>query len=466
MPAKPKTSQQRVYERLRKVKPTGSAANKAMFEVARSADEIPSRVEYVLTTGLRPYDDLVGGMPFGRTVEMYGLPACGKSAMAIRCAVRAWNGEVHRRSYVNGKWKLEKLPQKWKKNAKEVNGGHWERDYDMTILFIDNEQSLDDSESITVDGIRIDVVLARCNTVELIFKMVDETLQVLKTVEKETKRKQFVLIVCDTIAGTSSKEELNADWGKDDFPRQPKQLRQGFRKLTQDIARQNVCFICTNQCSTNFAPAPKGVPQPNHTKFIPFGGGAVGYHATHRLFMHPYDSKFTLVKGAKFASGILVGFFSKKNRLRKPAREGRLVVYFGDSEGKGGGLNDDYSVLETLCYLGFAVKNKQGNGTISFRFAYYGVELTTFGGAEPKSAKDLEDEELSELPTTRGGSKNPEIKNRLAWPAFYQAHKADCDALWEAAVAFAFSEECVPPPDDDVVSMADIAELEDELEPE
>lgn len=435
MAAKAKTPQEKVLARLRQVAPKGD--NKQTLEVVNSSEEIPSRVEYVLKTGIKSYDDLVGGMPFGRTVEIYGLPACGKSAMAIRCAVRAWMGHIYRRTMVGGKWKLEQLPQKWVKNAKEENGGHWERDYDITILYIDNEQSLDDSQTITVDGVKIDVVLARCNTVELIFKAVDETLSVLKTVEKETKREQFVLIVVDTIAGTSSKEELAALWGSDDYPRQPKQLRTGFRKMTQEIQRRKVCFVCTNQCSTKFQSGKKGpIPPPLHERYEPFGGGAVGYYATHRLFMHAMETKYTLIKGAKFASGLLVSFYSKKNRLKKPAREGRMVVYFGDSNGDGGGLHDDYSTLETLLYLKFATRDDKGK--IAFRFNHFDVPMTT---VDPKKAAVVKGR----------GSKatNPSIGSRSEWPAFYKAHKKDFDALWDKAIDFAFQEDADFSDDDD-----------------
>ena len=309
-----------------------------------------SQIDYVLKTGIRAFDDLVGGMPFGRLIELYGLPACGKTAMVIRSAVQAVQGQIYERRRSGSEYVYTQLPQKWVQDSSHVNGGYWERDYDITVLYIDNEHSLDDSGSITVDGKRIEVILARSNTVEYIFKMVEETIKTLHEVEEETGRMQMALVIVDTIAGTASKEELNREWGKDDYARQPKQLRDGFRKMTSSLADNRVCMICTNQCSDNFkASSNSRIPLPLHQKFTPFGGKALGFYATHRVFMHPFEErKYTLVKGAKFASGILIGFFSKKNRIRKPNREGRLVLTFGDEHGENGGIKDDLSMLEKI----------------------------------------------------------------------------------------------------------------------
>jgi len=50
------------------------------------------------------------------------------------------------------------------------------------------------------------------------------------------------------------------------------------------------------------------------------------------------------------------------------------------------------------------------------------------------------DEEDS-APTKRGGraKKNPAIANRGEWLEFYEAHKADLDALYESAIRLAFN---------------------------
>src|SRR6187455_2972693 len=72
---------------LRAIAPTGKDAG--TWEIAKTTDLVLSSVKYVLTTGISSFDAIVGGMPFGRMVELFGLESCGKTAMAIRCAARA-----------------------------------------------------------------------------------------------------------------------------------------------------------------------------------------------------------------------------------------------------------------------------------------------------------------------------------------------------------------------------------------
>lgn len=62
---------------------------------------------------------------------------------------------------------------------------------------------------------------------------------------------------------------------------------------------------------------------------------------------------------------------------------------------------------------------KDESGTISFRFQANGITPTTF---ESKRA-------------------NPSIEARVEWPAFYRAHEADFEKMWEAAEKRIFSSE-------------------------
>ena len=61
------------------------------YEMVRTGDGTMSKVKYVLTTGIDPFDHCTGGLPFGRVVELLGLEGCGKTAFAWRATTRAYN---------------------------------------------------------------------------------------------------------------------------------------------------------------------------------------------------------------------------------------------------------------------------------------------------------------------------------------------------------------------------------------
>lgn len=421
----------RILSKLRASKPRNESAG--TFEVTRTSKEVLSKVNYVLTTGIEPFDDIVGGFPVGRITEVFGLEACGKTQLMIRMAVR---GQTLKISQVvrheDGAVTFEPIPK-----GKKVY---------VHVLYIDNECSIDEDEQIIVDGVEMDVHLARCDTVDQLFKMVDITVCEVEAAQKEDKDTlYFVVVLTDTIASTSSKEEMESDWGTVDYSRMPKQLREGFRVLNRKVNRCNVAWICTNQVSDSFKAASGGKRKmkgnsPDPDDFIAPGGKALKFFATHRVFMWGTQTNYKLFPTNKFASGLLIGFKSVKNRVRKPKREGRMVILFGDENKRGGGFSSLHSKLETMIYLGVA-KIAESGKEISFLFNKHKVATTTYGVTETKTTLDEDDEKE----VVKRGNKNPSITCRGEWAEYYEAHKADLDALYAVALKKAFSD---APPDE------------------
>lgn len=387
------------------------------FEVTRSTTEVLSRVKYVLDTGLEPLDGLCGGLPFGRLVEIYGLESSGKTATCIRAMIRAQMRHIY--ELVNEDGQLKK-----------VRVGD---DAEVVILYVDNEQSVDEGDQISFTDdqgqtAKLDVALARCDTVDQMFKMVDTVISKMADYQAKHKDKPcFVVIVVDTIAGTSSKEEITADWNKDDYQRQPKQLRSGFRRLQREINRHNVLMICTNQVSDKFQQQRKRGGNsflPQDSDYSTFGGRAIKYYASLRVFVFQISQTYRLERKTRFSQGMLIGMFTAKNRLKKPFRHGRLVILLE------GGLDNLYSKLETIVFLKLATAEK--DGTLAFRFKAAAIEPTTFGAG---SAADLEDEDDAE---DVHRNRNPRCPSRAAWPQFYETHKADLDLLWQKSLDVAF----------------------------
>jgi RecA/RadA recombinase len=426
----PKDMMDIVISKLSRTRPKDD--KEGTFEFRRSTKSILTRVSHVLKTGIEPFDELTGMICFGRVTEIYGLEASGKTALVKTCIIQAQKREIYECIYAD-------------------NGGIQELrrigdDVDVIKVFIDNEHSVDDDATIVFqdhDGkqVKIDCALGDCDTVDQMFKAVDNTIKIVAETaanrEKETKKpyKYLIMIIVDTIAGTSSKEEMTQEWGTEDYSRQPKQLRKGFRRLSRIIGRHNVCMICTNQVSDTYQKKQGNSLIPQDKDYATFGGKALKYFASLRVFLFNTGYKYVLVPGARNPAGFLITFFTSKNRRVKPLREGRLSLLFGDEAAAfPGGLNPLFSKLETLISLGFAEVNKAKPYDIRFRFKRWKIETTTFGGVSSEDAsKQLEDEDSGKKDS------DPRILNRAAWPIFYKEHQADLDAMWKRATQFAFS---------------------------
>jgi len=265
------------------------------------------------------------------------------------------------------------------------------------------------------------------------FKILDKSIETMREYEDELRkekrfRKQFLVFIVDTIAGTSSAEEMKAEWGTEDYPRQAKQLRRGFRRMMRQISQGDVCVICTNQVSDTFNKGTSKGPVsmlPQERDFASFGGRALKFYASLRIWMFSYPTRYVLTPNASSAAGLLLGFFTKKNRMVKPLREGRLSLIFDHELG----LHPEMSILETLIFFDFATVAK--SGPILFRMVKNWVEFTTIAPAPPKKGKKQDTPEFMD----------PEISCRGAWPTFYAEHRPEIDQLWEKCVVYAFHTE-------------------------
>jgi recombination protein RecA len=411
--ARPQTAANAILARIRKGMPR-KAESADEIEINLASQCVLGAVHYVIKTGLDPIDDIVGGVPVGRVIELFGLEACGKTELCKTICRRAEAGEIYKRTLnPDGEtYALERLDPE---------------SYQISVLYIDNEHSLE------VDNTPPWWLVTRCAHVERMFKTMDDAIRGMEDEERKTKKMQFMIVIVDTIAGTSSKEEMAQEWGKDDYARQPKQLREGFRNMIQDINRHNVVMVCTNQVSDKIGYVEYGQKGqapivPNHQKFESFGGKALKFWSTFRLFMFQMPQKYVLVKGAQFQAGYMIAFKAVKNRMRKPMREGRAVILFDAEQG---GFRNDFSILETMKFMKFVEEDADGN--FVFKFRKNSVPLTTFGDMG-KSLEEMDAE--AEEGTGKGRYKDPRIPSRAAWPKFYAEHKADFDALWTAAVAY------------------------------
>lgn len=376
------------------------------FEFSRTSESVMSEVKYVLFIDNKPFDIATGGLPFGRLVEIFGLEDSGKTALVKRAGLKAFLKNIYQRVVTSDERGVKKVSyERLDPNT-----------YDVVVAYIDNEQSFDDDNSLVVEGKNVDFILGRIDTINQVFKACEQTVHEMKEIEKETGRPQFVVFILDSLASTSSEQEMDQEWGTEDYSRMPKQLRQGFRKLVRYINRFNVLFIVTNQVSDSFVKQKQKNPNamPDDSAFSSSGGRACKYYASQRIFVQRTPYKFKMVKGGE-EDGFVTEILTAKNRLKKPRRKARLTLLFGGLDREGGGYSDSFSILETLMMYDLVT---YADDRWSFRFEACGITTTTFAKKQ------------------RG---NPYIESRQEWPAFYQEHKADVDLLMEECQKLMFS---------------------------
>lgn len=415
--------------------------DKGTYTVGRSTEDSPTKVRYVVTTGIRAFDDRVGGMPVGKTIELVGLPQSGKTNMAVRTCVRAQQGFVYERVQTSdGRIALKKLKP---------------GTYDITTLYYDNEGSLSDFDKRRIDGTVMDGLIIPCDTVELLWKTMERVIQEVDKEEEDTGRIQILIVVIDTVGIMSTAMEMEKEFGKIDYPRVPKQLKDGFKRMTGKMMRENVLLIGLNHVSKKMNQGfSRGAPGVRAWDYQQPGGQAFSYCATHQVYFETLQVKYRLVKKGS-AEGYLVYFCTTKNRLKPPLRESRMSLLFtikDDEKGvvvREGGFNDEFSILEALIFDKAAEVKSDGTG-IAFKFNKFGVPTTTFSKGEATPSLESLDEEDEDDPPKRQGRfkkaaakpkrlRDPRIAIRAEWPAFYQEHREDLDALYDRVTQLAVS---------------------------
>ncbi len=400
------------------------------FTHARSTVDSPSFIRYVVTTGLRTFDDRVGGMPIGKSTELCGLPKSGKTNMAVRTCVRAQQGFIYERIQTNdGGITLKQLEP---------------GTFNVTVLYYDKEGSLSDFNYRQVDGTLMDGEICDCETVELLWKTMDKVMTIVESEQSEHPEIiQFLIVVIDTVGSMTTKQELDAVWGKQDFPRVPYHIKQGFKALTSRMERENVMLIGLNHVSRKMAV--RGQVAYKGWSYDSPGGMAFSYFATHQIYFEMLQRKYSLRGKGGEADGIIIYFLSQKNRLMPMLRQCHLVLLLAIKDritGKllrEGGFKDDYSILEALIYHKAAEVSKE-TGAITFHFEKLGVPTTTFGVSATTPSLEESDDQAPPVPQARRTAVRPRaeavkkkairISNRLAWKEFYAQHQADLDTLY------------------------------------
>ena len=247
------------------------------------SDPTPTDIKDFISTGSSMLDLAIankpnGGIAVGRITEINGLESSGKSLLGAHI-----------------------LAETQKK--------------DGIAVYMDTETSVS-QEFLDVIGIDMGKMLyLHLETVEDIFEAIEEI--VIKV--RESDKDRLVTIMVDSLAGASTKVEMEADFDKDGWATAKAIIiSKAMRKITQLIGKQKIALVFTNQLRQKLG-VMFGDP------WTTSGGKALPFHASTRIRLKNMgqikDSKKNTI-GMKCRAQIV------KNRLGPPLRHADYDMYF------------------------------------------------------------------------------------------------------------------------------------------
>ena len=262
------------------------------------SDTTPTDIKEFISTGSSVLDLAIanrpnGGVAVGRITEINGLESSGKSLIGTHILAET-----------------------------QKRGG--------VAVYIDTETSVSREwlEAIGVDVSKL--LYLHVETVEDIFECIESIIVKIR----ESDRDRLVSILVDSLAGASTKVEMEADFEKDGWATSKAIIvSKAMRKITQMIGRERIALVFTNQLRQKLG-VMFGDP------WTTSGGKALPFHASTRIRLKNMGQIKVGAKndviGMKCRAQII------KNRLGPPLRHADFNLYF-DS-----GIDDMGSWLTVL----------------------------------------------------------------------------------------------------------------------
>lgn len=142
----------------------------------------------------------IGGLPRGRVIEIYGPESSGKTTLSLHVVAEAQKG-----------------------------GG--------ICAFIDAEHALDPEYARNI-GVKLE---------ELLISQPDNGEQALEIVESLVRSGKIAVVVIDSVAALTPKDEIEGEMGAHHVGKQARLMSQALRKLTAIVAKSNTVVIFINQ---------------------------------------------------------------------------------------------------------------------------------------------------------------------------------------------------------------------------
>ncbi|MCC5826707.1 MULTISPECIES: recombinase RecA [Alkalimonas] len=244
----------------------------------------------------------IGGLPYGRIVEIYGPESSGKTTLTLQVIAEAQRA---------GK----------------------------TCAFIDAEHALD---PIYASKLGVDVD-------NLLVSQPDTGEQALEICDMLVRSAAVDVVIVDSVAALTPKAEIEGDMGDSHMGLQARLMSQALRKLTANIKRSNTLCIFINQIRMKI-----GVMFGNPETTT--GGNALKFYASVRLDIRRIGS----VKDGDEIIGNETRVKVVKNKVAPPFKQAEFIITYGQGINKQGELLD-LGVQEKLVDKSGAWYAYQGN---------------------------------------------------------------------------------------------------------
>ena len=233
----------------------------------------------------------IGGVPRGRVIEIYGPESSGKTTLALHVVAEA-----------------------------QKAGG--------IAAFVDAEHALDPVYAKNI-GVK---------TNELLVSQPDTGEQALEIVESLVRSGKIDVVVVDSVAALTPKDEIEGDMGAHHVGKQARLMSQALRKLTAIVARTKTTVIFINQIRMKIGVmfgSPETTP----------GGNALKFYSSVRLDVR----RIAQIKKGEEVVGGRVKVKVAKNKVGAPFKTTEFDLLYNEGisqEGEIIALGEKFNIIE------------------------------------------------------------------------------------------------------------------------